>query len=54
MGDATRGERFAEFLARLNATPAAADFDEVFRQVGDILDAVVDELTSIPADPDRW
>ena len=54
MGDATRAERFAEFLARLGAAPAAASFDEAFRQLGDILNAVEDELTSIPSDPANW
>jgi hypothetical protein len=52
--DATRGERLAEFLRRLGAAPAAAGFDEAFRQVGDILNAVEDEMTSIPFDPANW
>ena len=52
--DATKPERFAEFLWRLAAAPPAADFDEAFRQVGDILNAVEDEMTSIPFDLANW
>jgi hypothetical protein len=52
--DATKAERFAEFLRRLGAAPAAADADEAFRQLGDILNAVEDEMTSIPFDPAHW
>jgi hypothetical protein len=52
--DATKGERLAEFLRRLGAAPAAAGHDEAFRQIGDILNAVEDELTSIPFDPAHW
>lgn len=49
--DATRAERLAEFLRRLAAAPAAADAGEASRQIGDILNAVEDEMTSIPFDP---
>lgn len=52
--DAPRPERFAEFLRRLGATPAAADFDEAYRQLCDVLNAVEDEMTSIPFDPANW
>src|SRR3954451_19500465 len=50
----TRAERFAEFLRRLGVAPSASDFDEAFSQVCDILNAVEDEMTSIPFDPDNW
>ena len=52
--DATRAERLAEFLRRLSAAPAASSFDEAYRQLGDILNAVEDEMTSIPFDPANW
>ena len=49
--DATKGERVREFLRRLAAAPAASDHDEAMGQVADILNAVEDEMTSIPYDP---
>jgi len=52
--DPAKAERFAEFLRRLGAAPAASSFTEAFRQLGDILNAVEDELTSIPYDPANW
>ncbi len=50
----TKAERFEEFLRRLGAAPAASSLDEAYRQVCDILNAVEDDLTSIPFDPPRW
>src|SRR5262245_22493230 len=52
--DATKAERFAEFLRRLDAAPSASCFDEAYRQLGDILNTVEDEMTSIPFDPANW
>jgi hypothetical protein len=52
--DAPKSERFAEFLRRLGAAPTAANFDEAYRQLCDTLNAVEDEMTSIPFDPSRW
>jgi hypothetical protein len=49
--DATKGERLQEFLRRLAAAPLASDHDEAMGQVADILNAVEDEMTSIPYDP---
>ena len=49
--DPAKAGRVAEFLRRLGAAPAASSFTEAFRQLGDILNAVEDELTSIPYDP---
>jgi hypothetical protein len=51
---ATKTERFAEFLRRLAAAPAASSFDEAHRQLSDILNAVEDAMTSIPFDPANW
>ncbi len=53
-GSTSKAERFAEFLRRLDAAPLAANFDEAYRQVCDILNAVEDDLTSIPLDPPSW
>jgi hypothetical protein len=52
--DAGKAERFAEFLRRLGAAAPASTFDEAFRQLSDILNAVEDDMTSIPYDPDNW
>ena len=52
--DATKSERFAEFLRRLGTAPAASDCDEAYRQLGDILNAVEDEMTTIPFDLANW
>jgi hypothetical protein len=50
----TKAERLAEFLRRLAAAPPAADFDEAYRQICDILNAVEDDMTNIPYDPSKW
>jgi hypothetical protein len=52
--EATKAERFAEFLRRLDVAPAVTTFDEAFRLLGDTLNAVEDEMTSVPFDPSRW
>jgi hypothetical protein len=49
-----KAERFAEFVRRLGAAPAASSFDEAYSQVCDILNGVENEMTSIPFDPSRW
>jgi hypothetical protein len=46
-----KGARVKEFLRRLAAAPPASDHDEAMGQVADILNAVEDEMTSIPFDP---
>lgn len=50
----SKRDRLDEFFRRPTAAPSAADHDEAFRLVADPLDAVEDELTSIPHDPSRW
>jgi len=50
----TKAERFEEFLRRLEAVPCASCFDEAYTQVCDILNAVEDDMTSIPFDPPNW
>ena len=50
----TKAERFEEFLRRLVAAPPASSFDEAYRLICDVLNAVEDDTTSIPFDPPRW
>jgi hypothetical protein len=51
---ATRAERLAELLKRLNAAPAAASFDEARRLVDVTLNEVEDELSGVPFNPPMW
>jgi hypothetical protein len=51
---ASRAERFAEILRRLDGATAASSFDEAYRQLCDIVNAVEDEMTSVPYDPANW
>lgn len=46
--------RLAEFLRRLHEAPNAAGGAEAFDLVANTLNAVEDELTSIPYDSDTW
>ena len=46
-------ERIALFFERLKAHPAAATHDEAFRAVADILNAVEDEFSGAPYDPEK-
>lgn len=52
--DATKTERFEEFLRRLEVASPASNFDEAYRQVCDLLNDVENEMTSIPFDPPKW
>lgn len=47
-------DRLQEFFRRLLEAPAAVSFDEAFTQLANILNAVEDELTGTPYDPDSW
>jgi hypothetical protein len=47
-------ERLEEFFRRLLAAPNAGTFEEALMQLVSILDAVEDELTGIPSNPDNW
>ncbi len=53
-GGTPKAGRLAEFLRRLGAAPPASNFGDAFRQIGDILNAVEDEMTDIPFDPANW
>ena len=52
--NATKAERFAAFLRRLEVVSPASTFDEAYQQLSDVLNAVEDEMTSIPFDPANW
>lgn len=47
-------ERLAEFFRRLSAAPKAETLEEAVGQLSGILNAVEDQMTGIPADPDNW
>lgn len=51
---ATKAERLAEFFSRLTAAPACSTFDEAYRLVCLTMDAVEDEMTTIPNNPPTW
>jgi len=46
--------RLQELFRRLMAAPAAASFDEAYQQLVEVQDAVEDELTGIPRNPENW
>ena len=50
----SRTERLQEFLNRLEQAPAADSAEAAFQQIESILNAVEDEMTEIPFDPDSW
>jgi hypothetical protein len=47
-------ERLAEFFRRLEDANPAHSADEALQLIASTLNAVEDELTNIPADPERW
>ena len=47
-------DRLEEFFRRLLQAPSAETLDEALRQLINILNAVEDELTTTPYDPDQW
>ncbi len=49
-----KSSRFAEFLRRLRAAPVASDFESAYQLVCDTLNAVEDELSGIPFNPEAW
>jgi hypothetical protein len=51
---APKAVRLSEFFQRLEDASPAASAVEAFELVSSILNAVEDELTDIPADPERW
>jgi hypothetical protein len=50
----TKVQRIEEFIRRLGALPPAANFEEAKKQLDDTLNAVENELTSIPFNPETW
>lgn len=47
-------DRLAEFLRRLDSAARTTSFDEAYEQLCVLLNAVEDEMTGIPHNPDRW
>lgn len=52
--DVPKDERFREFLQRLGSAPAASSFDEAYQLLCDVLNAVEDELSGLPCNPESW
>ncbi|WP_367345410.1 hypothetical protein [Stenotrophomonas bentonitica] len=52
--EASKKERLMEFLRRLHEAPNAAGAAEAIDLVANTLNAVEDEMTSIPFDSDAW
>jgi hypothetical protein len=47
-------ERLEEFFRQLSAAPSTGTSEEGLMQLASILEAVEDELTDIPNDPENW
>ncbi|WP_147470069.1 hypothetical protein [Corallococcus sp. AB049A] len=54
LGEPSKGERVKEFLRRLRMAPPVANEQEAIAQLSEVLNAVENELTSIPYDPSSW
>jgi hypothetical protein len=50
----SKQERFEEFLRRLGQSPTASSHDEALTLLSETLNAVEDEMSDIPHQPDRW
>lgn len=54
MVDRPRAERLQEFFRRASALPLLRSEEEVMMRLAELLNAVEDEMTSIPNNPDNW
>lgn len=50
----TKTQRLQELIKRLGVLPPASSFEEAKKQLDDTLNAVEDELTAIPFNPEAW
>lgn len=50
----SKAERLAEFLRRLEVAEPASSFEEAMKLLEETLNAVENELTTIPFDPTNW
>src|SRR6187455_2194862 len=53
-GSVSKAERLKEFFRRLRVAEPASSFDDAYRLLCSTLDAVEDELSGLPNEPDRW
>lgn len=54
MNEPAKTARFVEFLGRLSVAPSCLSFEEAYDVLCFTLNAVEDELTTIPYAPERW
>jgi len=53
-GAVSKAERLTEFFRRLGLAEPASSFDDGYRLLCSTLDAVEDDLSGLPNEPDRW
>ncbi len=54
MGSVAKAVRLQAFLRRLAELPPAVDHDDARRKIDETLNAIEDEMSGVPYDPDHW